>query len=73
MAAAGALESGDLELEPRLQLLRGHARVSLLARHLNVITSLTETIGNGGRLTSIQNGLTQKEKLHPMLQDCLAV
>ena len=34
MAAAGALESGDSELEPRLQLLRGHARVSLLARHL---------------------------------------
>ena len=31
MAAAGALESGDSELEPRLQLLRGHARVSLLA------------------------------------------
>ena len=28
-------ESGDSELEPRLQLLRGHARVSLLARHLN--------------------------------------
>ena len=24
MAAAGALESGDLELEPRLQLLRAH-------------------------------------------------
>ena len=36
MAAAGALESGDSELEPRLQLLRGHARVSLLARHLKV-------------------------------------
>ena len=34
MAAAGALESGDLELEPRLQLLRSHVRVSLLARHL---------------------------------------
>ena len=30
MAAAGALESGDSELEPRLQLLRGHARVSFL-------------------------------------------
>ena len=33
MAAAEALESGDSELEPCLQLLRGHARVSLLARH----------------------------------------
>ena len=30
MAAAGALESGDSELEPRLQLLRGRARESLL-------------------------------------------
>ena len=37
MAAGGALESGDSELKPRLQLLRGHARVSLLAHHLNRI------------------------------------
>ena len=42
MAAAGALESGDSELEPRLQLLCGHARVSLLARHL-------KGEGGGGR------------------------
>ena len=40
MAAAGAFESGDSELEPRLQLLRGHARVSLLARHLKSLSVL---------------------------------
>ena len=32
MAAAGALESGDSELEPRLQLLHGHARVIIACR-----------------------------------------
>ena len=37
MAAAGALESGDLELEPRLQLLHGHARVIIACPHWIIV------------------------------------